>query len=252
MTPGPDAPQNIYDDPAFFAGYAALREAESGLNAVLEQPAFARLLPASLAGLRILDLGCGFGDFARTARAQGAASVLAVDVSAKMLAAARERTEDSAIRYEQSSIETVAMGEGAFDLVVSSLALHYVADYPAVVRRIAAALAPGGRFAFSVEHPMCTALGGSQWQRDAEGRRLHWRVDRYGEEGPRQTQWFVDGVIKHHRTTETYVGTLIAAGLVLARLDEPGPVPEALASRPDLEQERRRPPFLLIAADRPK
>jgi len=41
-----DAPQNVYDDPAFFAGYAALRETESGLNAVLEQPAFARMLPA--------------------------------------------------------------------------------------------------------------------------------------------------------------------------------------------------------------
>jgi 2-polyprenyl-3-methyl-5-hydroxy-6-metoxy-1,4-benzoquinol methylase len=247
-----DGPQNVYDDPAFFAGYAALRESDSGLNAMLEQPAFARLLPASLAGLRILDLGCGFGDFARAARAQGAASVLAVDVSAKMLAEAGRRTADPAIRYEQASIEAVAMGEGGFDLIVSSLALHYVADYPAAVRRIATALAPGGRFAFSVEHPMCTALGGSQWQRDAEGRRLHWRVDRYGEEGPRQTHWFVDGVIKHHRTIETYVGVLIAAGLVLARLDEPGPVPEALAARPALEQERRRPPFLLIAADRPR
>lgn len=246
-----DAPQNVYDDPAFFAGYAALREAESGLNAVLEQPAFARMLPASLAGLRILDLGCGFGDFARAARAKGAASVLAVDVSARMLAEAGRRTADSGIRYEQASIETVAMGEGGFDLIVSSLALHYVADYPAAVRGIAAALASGGRFAFSVEHPMCTALGGSQWQRDAEGRKLHWRVDRYGEEGPRQTRWFVDGVIKHHRTIETYVGTLIAAGLVLARLEEPGPVPEALISRPALEEERRRPPFLLLAADKP-
>ncbi|KGM32940.1 class I SAM-dependent methyltransferase [Inquilinus limosus] len=246
-----DAPQNVYDDPAFFAGYAALREAESGLNAVLEQPAFARMLPASLAGLRVLDLGCGFGDFARAARARGAASVLAVDVSARMLAEAGRRTADPGIRYEQASIETVAMGEGGFDLIVSSLALHYVADYPAAVRRIAVALAPGGRFAFSVEHPMCTALGGSQWQRDAEGRKLHWRVDRYGEEGPRQTRWFVDGVIKHHRTIETYVGTLIAAGLVLARLEEPGPVPEALASRPTLEEERRRPPFLLLAADKP-
>ncbi|MGK9234880.1 class I SAM-dependent methyltransferase [Inquilinus limosus] len=248
MTAGP---QNIYDDPVFFAGYAALRESESGLNAVLEQPALARLLPASLAGLRILDLGCGFGDFARAARARGAASVLAIDVSAKMLAEARRRTEDPAIRYEHAAIETLAVEKGAFDLTVSSLALHYVADYPAAVRKIAAALAPGGRFAFSVEHPICTALGGGQWHRDEAGTELHWPVDRYGEEGRRDTRWFVDGVVKYHRTVAGYVNGLIDAGLTLARLEEPEAEPAALQARPELALQRRRPPFLLLAADKP-
>lgn len=246
-----DKPQNVYDDPVFFAGYAALRETESGLNAVLEQPALARLLPASLAGLRILDLGCGFGDFARAARAQGAASVLAVDVSEKMLAEARRRTDDPAIRYEQAAIETLAVEEGVFDLAVSSLALHYVADYAGAVRRIAAALVPGGRFVFSVEHPMCTALGGGQWHRDAEGAELHWPVDYYGEEGRRDTRWFVDGVVKYHRTVATYVNGLIDAGLALARLEEPEADPAAAQARPELALQRRRPPFLLLAADKP-
>lgn len=250
MSDGPETPQNIYDDPAFFSGYAALRDAEGGLNAALEQPALARLLPP-LAGLRILDLGCGFGDFARAARAQGAASVLAVDVSVKMLAGARSRTDDPAIRYEQAAIEVLALEEGAFDLAVSSLALHYVADYAGAVRRIAAALAPGGRFVFSVEHPVCTALGGGQWHRDAAGEPLHWPVDRYGEEGRRDTRWFVDGVVKYHRSVASHVNGLIEAGLVLARLEEPLPLPAALAARPELDLHRRRPPVLLLAADKP-
>ncbi|WP_225768578.1 bifunctional 2-polyprenyl-6-hydroxyphenol methylase/3-demethylubiquinol 3-O-methyltransferase UbiG [Inquilinus sp. Marseille-Q2685] len=246
-----DAPQNIYDDPTFFAGYAALRDAESGLNAVLEQPALARLLPASLAGLRILDLGCGFGDFARKARAQGAASVLGVDVSAKMLAEARRRTDDPAIRYEQAAIETLAVEPGAFDLAISSLALHYVADYAGAVRKIAAALAPGGRFAFSVEHPICTAMAVYEWHRDEAGAELHWPVDRYGEEGRRDTRWFVDGGVKYHRTVASYVNGLVDAGLSPARLEEPEADPAALAARPDLALQRRRPPFLLLAADKP-
>ncbi|OWJ68796.1 class I SAM-dependent methyltransferase [Inquilinus limosus] len=245
-----DTPQNIYDDPAFFAGYAALRDTEGGLNAALEQPALARLLPP-LAGLRVLDLGCGFGDFARAVRAQGAASVLGVDVSAKMLTEARARTDDPAIRYEQAAIETLALEERAFDLAVSSLALHYVADYAGAVRRVAAALAPGGRFVFSVEHPMCTALGGGQWHCDAAGEPQHWPVDRYGEEGRRDTRWFVDGVVKYHRTVAGYVNGLVEAGLVLARLGEPEADPAALAARPDLALHRRRPPFLLLAADKP-
>jgi 2-polyprenyl-3-methyl-5-hydroxy-6-metoxy-1,4-benzoquinol methylase len=242
------APQNIYDDPAFFAGYRDLRTNDTGLNGALEMPALHRLLP-DLAGARVLDLGCGFGDFARLARARGAAAVTGVDISERMLAEAARRTDDAAIAYERSPIETYRPAQ-AYDLVVSSLALHYVADYAAVARRVFEALRPGGRFLFSVEHPMCTAhpVG---WVKDGAGTKLHWPVDRYGDEGPRATHWFVDGVVKYHRTVETYAGTLLGAGFLLAHLGEPGPAPAALAARPALATETRRPPFLVLLAVRP-
>lgn len=244
-----DAPQNVYDDPTFFAGYAELRRNESGLNAVLEQPALHRLLPP-LRDLRILDLGTGFGTFARHARSEGARRVVGVDVSTRMLAEARRLTSDPAIEYVEASIETYAPERGAFDLVTSSLALHYVADYAAVVARVREALVPGGRFVFSVEHPMVTARAEQEWLRDASGRKTLWPVDDYGSEGARHTHWFRDDVIKHHRTVATYVNTLLASGFMLAALDEPAPSAEALAARPELESELRRPPFLLVAAKR--
>lgn len=53
-------PQNVYDDPVFFEGYKNLRQKDSGLNGVLEIPAFHALLP-KLQGLKVLDLGAGFG-----------------------------------------------------------------------------------------------------------------------------------------------------------------------------------------------
>jgi SAM-dependent methyltransferase len=139
---------------------------------------------------------------------------------------------------------------GAFDLLVSSLALHYVEDDAGVVHRVFGALKPGGRFLFSVEHPICTAhpLG---WVKDGGGTKMHWPVDCYRPEGPRSTRWFVDGVVKHHRTVETYVGTLLGAGFALAHLGEPMPTPEAIAARPDLEAEVRRPPILVLMAARP-
>jgi len=74
-----DDPQNIYDNPAFFAGYEELRTSGSGLNEILEQPALWSMLPDSLAGLHIVDLGCGFGNFARRTRQAGAAFVLGID-----------------------------------------------------------------------------------------------------------------------------------------------------------------------------
>jgi SAM-dependent methyltransferase len=246
------SPQNIYDDPAFFAGYGRIPRSVEGLDAVYEWPAFQRLLPPSLAGRRILDLGCGLGYFAREARARGAHSVLGVDISERMLADARSRGGDPGISYVRSSLETFEPDAESFDLVVSMLALHYIADYPGIVRKVARCLVPGGRFAFSVEHPIYTASGTSDWHREPDGTPAHWPVDRYRDEGERRTNWIVDGVVKYHRTIETYVNTLLQAGLILARLEEP----EAeslplLAKRPELRNERRRPPFLLMAADRP-
>jgi SAM-dependent methyltransferase len=243
--------QNIYDDPAFFAGDAHLPRSRLGLAVVFEWPAFQRLLPP-LQDKRVLDLGCGLGYFAREARARGARQVLGVDLSERMLQQARARTADPGITYVRASLEEFEPPADSFDLVVSSLALHYIADYPRIVRRVAACLVPGGRFDFSVEHPIFTAHGTGDWQTSQDGTRLHWPVDHYRNEGERRTTWFVDGVVKYHRTVETYVNALLDAGLMLARLEEPEADPTALAEHPEWQDERRRPPFLLLAADRPR
>jgi SAM-dependent methyltransferase len=199
----------------------------------------------------VLDLGCGLGYFAREARERGASQVIGVDLSERMLDEARRRTADTGIVYVRDSLETFSSEPAAFDLVVSSLALHYIADYAGLVRRIATWLAPGGRFAFSVEHPIFTAHGTSDWYKAPDGTVLHWPVDRYRDEGERRTRWFVDGVVKYHRTVETYVNALLDAGLRLVRLEEPEADAALLAEKPEWDQERRRPPFLLLAAERP-
>lgn len=241
--------QNIYDNPEFFSGYKKLRDEGSGLNDNLEQPALWSLLGDSLAGLSILDLGCGFGGFARKARALGADSVLGIDVSENMLAEARNRTRDPHIEYRRASMEDLDLPEHHFDVVVSSLMLHYVKDYEAALRKIASFLRPGGRLVFSVEHPMFTALPQQDWVRDKDGLPLFWPVDNYRSEGERQIHWFIGGVVKYHRTMETYVNGPIAAGFTLRRLLEPEPATDSPSS-PDLDLQRRRPPFLLIAASR--
>src|SRR3954454_1442544 len=116
--------QNIYDDDEFFAGYSGLGRSVAGLDGAAEWPALRALLP-DLQGRRVLDLGCGFGWFCRWAREQGAAAVLGVDVSEKMLARARTATPDPAIAYARADMESFEPA-AAFDLVYSSLALHYV------------------------------------------------------------------------------------------------------------------------------
>src|SRR5207248_7134016 len=140
---------------------------------------------------------------------RGAAKILALDVSCRMLADARASTDISRIEYRRMTIETFAARPfGEFDLVVSSLALHYVQNYAAVIGAVRRVLAPRGGFIFSVEHPIVTAAAVQRWHEGTDGNILHWPVDGYRDEGERRHRWFVDGVRKYHRTVETYVNTL--------------------------------------------
>src|SRR3546814_6404013 len=83
--------QNIYDNPEFFAGDSRLPRQVQGLAGAPEWPAIRAMLP-ELAGKRVVDLGCGFGWFARWARQPGAASGLGLDLSVKLLARERKST----------------------------------------------------------------------------------------------------------------------------------------------------------------
>src|SRR5437588_10554987 len=117
--------QNIYDNDQFFAGYSRLSRSIEGLEGAAEWPALRAMLPP-LRGLRVLDLGCGFGWFCRWARQQGAAQIVGMDVSEKMLARARAETADPAITYTLADLDQIELPKRAFDLVYSSLAFHYL------------------------------------------------------------------------------------------------------------------------------
>lgn len=238
--------QNIYDDDTFFARYSQLPRSLQGLPGSPEWPVVQGLLPG-LAGRRVLDLGCGYGWFARWARAQGAAFVLGVDVSARMLARARTEERDDAIAYVRGDLETFAAAPGVFELAYSSLAFHYVADLARLFRAAHASLVCGGKLVFSVEHPMLTAATNPAWFVDAAGRDT-WPVNGYLDEGARTSDWLGTRVIKRHRTIERYFDLLTDAGFAVSRLIEWSPSPEQVAANPDWARERERPFFLLIAA----
>lgn len=241
--------QNIYDTPDFFEGYSKLGRSVEGLAGAGEWPAIRALLP-DLTGKAVLDLGCGFGWFCRWAREQGAADVLGMDLSEKMLERARTMTADPAIAYARADMEELTLPAGSRDLVYSSLAFHYIAGLDRLFGEIFRAIRPGGAFVFSVEHPLYTAPSAPGWTTDANGRKT-WPVDGYLNEGPRRTDWIAKGVIKQHRTIGTYINLLLGLGFLLAHVEEWGPTAEQIAARPAWAHERDRPPFLLVSARRP-
>ena len=235
--------QNIYDNPEFFAGYSQLLRSHEGLDGAAEWPTLRAMLP-DMKGLRVLDLGCGFGWFCRWAREAGARSVTGTDVSEKMLERARADTKDRAITYQRADLETFTIAAGAFDLVYSSLTFHYLENLSALVGQIHGGLAPGGHLVFSAEHPIYTAPSNPKWTGST------WPIDRYLDEGPRTTDWLAKGVVKQHRTVASYINMLLKAGFSLNRVEEWSPSEEQIGVNPKWQNERQRPPFLLVSAHR--
>ncbi|MCR1550657.1 MAG: class I SAM-dependent methyltransferase [Enterobacter cloacae] len=238
--------QNIYDNPAFFEGYAQLPRSVDGLNGAPEWPALKSMLP-ELHGKSVIDLGCGYGWFCRAARELGASAVTGVDISEKMLARAAELTHDDGIVYQRSDLESLAMKANSLDLVYSSLALHYLPELNILFGNVQRALKPGGSLVFSMEHPIYTCATRQGWLTDDAGVRF-WGVNHYQDEGQRVSNWLADGVIKYHRTLGSTLNALITAGLTVSEVNEWGPTQAQIDAWPALAEEADRPMLVLISA----
>ncbi|TQI81815.1 methyltransferase family protein [Serratia fonticola] len=241
--------QNIYDNQTFFDGYAQLSRSVEGLDGAPEWPTIRSILP-DLQNKKVLDLGCGYGWFCRSAREQGAAQVLGLDLSEKMLAKAKEMTEDAAIAYRQQDLETLQLPAASYDLVYSSLALHYIEDLDKLFATVYQALISDGQFIFTAEHPIYTAPKQQGWLVDDEGQKS-WPVNSYQQEGKRISNWLAEGVIKQHRMLGTYINLLVQQGFTIRYLNEWGPSTQQIAANPALDEEKERPMIFILAAQKP-
>lgn len=239
--------ENRYDDEKFFEKYSHMSRSEQGLEGAGEWHVLRRMLP-DFTGKQVLDLGCGYGWHCRYAAEQGAAHVVGVDLSQRMLERARQMTDSGRIEYRRAAMEEVDFPAASFDVVISSLAFHYVEDFGAICGKVCQMLKPGGSFVFSVEHPIFTAYGTQDWFRDEGGEILHWPVDRYFTEGWRKAIFLGEEVTKYHKTLTTYLNSLLQNGFAITGIVEPEPTEEAVRAIPGMADELRRPMMLAVSA----
>ena len=241
--------QNIFDNQDFFDGYKALRQRDDNMNVLLEQPAMRRLLP-EVAGQTVLDLGCGYGHNCMDFVERGAAEVVGVDISEKMLAAAKAESAHEKIRYLNMSMTDIKSLNKSFDVIYSSLAFHYVEDFAGFAESLYSVLNSGGWLLFSQEHPIETATvdGKDHFNCDESGQRVSYTFSDYNRPGKREVSWFVDGVVKYHRPLGYIITALAKAGFVIDTVEEPVPEEWAVNRRPSLSGEFIRSNFLIVKA----
>lgn len=241
--------QNIYDNEEFFSSYRALRETDNNYNVLLEQPAMMNLLP-NLKNKIVLDLGCGFGDNCRDFINKGAKRVVGIDISKNMLELAKIKNCDCNIDYKNMPLENLSDLNGKFDFIYSSLCFHYIKDFDKLIKDIADRMQPNGTLLFSQEHPVVTASAGvaGYFKVDDNENKVYCFCNYQDEESERIEKWYVDGVIKYHRTFATIINALVNNGFVIEKIVEPIPSKFALEKRAGLIKEFIKPTFLIIKA----
>lgn len=148
---------------AIRAGYdrwALVYDHDANPLPALEEP-FVHELIGDVAGLAVLDLGCGTGRHSLRLAAAGA-EVTAVDFSDGMLAEARRKPGAERVRFVVHDLhDPLPMPAGAFDRIVSGLVLEHLRDLGGFFREARRMLRPGGRAIVSAMHP-AMFLRGSQ------------------------------------------------------------------------------------------
>lgn len=207
--------QNIYDKKEFFDGYQNMREQQINANNLIEKPQMQEMLPKDVSGMTILDLGCGAGGLSKMLSDAGAKYVLGTDISKNMINEANKIAVKGKLEFKVMAMEEIDQIHKKFDMVVSSLAFHYVKDFEKMIKDISNLLKPNGLLVFSQEHPMraCRVYTNEQSKQiDIDGKH-YFLISDYQNMGKRVYNWNGTNVEKYHRTIEYIINTLSNSNL---------------------------------------
>ena len=242
--------QNKYDNKEFFGEYLKLRKEVDNSNINEEMPALFSLIDNNLESKVILDLGCGYGENTNFLLNRKASRVVGVDISQNMIDLANKFNKKDNTEYLCMDMQDIDKINLKFDLIISSLAIHYVKDYESLINKIYNLLNDNGVFIFSLEHPITIApKEGKKWNYDDNGNPTGFVLSHYQESGERNIFWLTDNVIKYHRTFSQIINGLIDNKFEINKVLESKPVNPYIDNKRNIEC-IHKPYFLIIKASK--
>lgn len=206
-------------------------------NAYYERPATLSLLP-DVKGKRVLDAGCAGGWYTKWFVDHGA-SVMALDFSPNMVEMTKRRVGDQAeVRQTDLNKPLDFIADESFDIVVSSLVLHYLEDWTGVLSEFYRILRPSGILVISVHHPLMDFT--------------YFKRDNYFLTELLEDTWECAhaGSVKvqfYRRPLSKIVTSILDAGFTLEKLLEPMPTERFKELQPKVyERLTKRPQFLFL------
>ena len=188
---------------------------------------------------RALDVGCGEGRFCRMLKAAGV-SATGIDPTRPLLETARRRDPSGDYRFGRA--EQLEFEPATFDLVVSYITLIDIADFRTAIGEMSRVLKAGGSLLIANLTGFTSTCANQGWVKDADGRQLHFPVDRYLEEFPFWFEWAGIRIENWHRPLSAYMSAFLQSGLTLAFFSEPGPV----SGEPAQQETFRRVPWFVV------
>ncbi len=202
---------------------ATVEDADSYQQKVL-LPNLLRIVAPKI-GVKILDVGCGTGVFAR-AFAENGASVLGVDIGKELIDVADKKKKNKLEKYIVASADGLSkIKEKDFDTATIILAIQNMKNLDKVVANVSAKIKKGGKLVLVINHPAFRIPQNSDWYYDEKDRIQYRKIARYmseieipilmnpGNKNSKKTYSF-------HRPLQVYVKSLVKNSFVITKLEE--------------------------------